>query len=80
MAEKELEKCMNEMDIKRIGDFLLEKRADWIVQKKNPPMASHIPPHPTFLKGGDGLSQNWPKGWDSIFLIRGAIEKRGGMM
>ena len=41
-AEKELEKCMNEMDNKRIGDFLLEKRADWIVWKKNPPMASHM--------------------------------------
>ena len=41
-AEKELEKWMNEMDNKRIGDFLLEKRADWIVWKKNPPMASHM--------------------------------------
>ena len=41
-AEKELEKCMNEMDNKRIGDFLLEKRADWIVWRKNPPMESHI--------------------------------------
>ena len=41
-AEKELEKCMNEMDNKRIGDFLLEKRADWIVRKKNPPMASRM--------------------------------------
>ena len=31
--------------------------------------------------GGDGLSQNWPKGGDSIFfLIRGGIEKRGGMV
>ena len=27
-AEKELKKCMNEMDNKRVGDFLLEKRAD----------------------------------------------------
>ena len=33
---------MNEMDNKRIGDFLLEKRADWIVWKKNPTMESHI--------------------------------------
>ena len=33
---------MNEMDNKRIGDFLLKKRADWIVWKKNPPMASHM--------------------------------------
>ena len=33
---------MNEVDNKRIGDFLLEKRADWIVWKKNPPMASHM--------------------------------------
>ena len=41
-AEKELEKCMNEMDNKRIGDFLLEKRADWIVWKKNPPMSSYM--------------------------------------
>ena len=41
-TEKELEKCMNEMDNKRIGDFLLEKRADWIVWKRNPPMASHM--------------------------------------
>ena len=41
-AEKELEKCMNEMDNKRIGDLLPEKRADWIVWKKNPPMASHM--------------------------------------
>ena len=40
--EKELKKCMNEMDNKRIGDFLLEKSADWIVWKKNPPMASHM--------------------------------------
>ena len=29
-AEKEQEKCINEMVKKRIGDFLLEKRADWI--------------------------------------------------
>ena len=29
-AENKLEKCMNEMDNKKIGDFLLEKRADWI--------------------------------------------------
>ena len=41
-AEKELEKCMNKMDNKTIGDFLLEKRADWIVWKKNQPMASHM--------------------------------------
>ena len=41
-AEKELEKCMNEMDNKRIKDFLLEKRADWIVWKKNPSIASHM--------------------------------------
>ena len=33
---------MNEMDNKRIKDFLLEKRADWIVWKKNPPIASHM--------------------------------------
>ena len=33
---------MNEMDNMRIRDFLLEKRADWIVWKKNPPMASHM--------------------------------------
>ena len=30
-AEKELKKCLNEMNNKRIGDFLLEKRADCIV-------------------------------------------------
>ena len=41
-AEKELKKCMNEMDNKRIGDFLLEKRADGTVWKKNPSMASHV--------------------------------------
>ena len=41
-AEKELEEWMNEMDNKRIGDFLLEKRADWIVWNKNPPMVSHM--------------------------------------
>ena len=28
--------------MKRIGDFLLEKRADWIVWKKNSPLASHM--------------------------------------
>ena len=33
---------MNEVDNKRIKDFLLEKRADWIAWKKNPPMASHM--------------------------------------
>ena len=33
---------MNEMDNKRIGDFLLEKKADWIVWKKTPPIASHF--------------------------------------
>ena len=33
---------MNEMDNMRIRDFLLEKRADWIVWKKNPPMVSHM--------------------------------------
>ena len=33
---------MNSIGNKRIGDFLLEKRADWIVEKKNPPMASHM--------------------------------------
>ena len=33
---------MNEMDNKRIGDFLLEKKADWIVWKKTPPIASHL--------------------------------------
>ena len=32
---------MNEMANKRIRDFLLGKRADWIVWKKNPPMTSH---------------------------------------
>ena len=41
-AEKELEKRMNEMDNKRIGNFLLEKGADWTVWKKHPPMASHM--------------------------------------
>ena len=35
-AEKELEKCMYEMDNKQIRDFVLEKRADWIAWKKNP--------------------------------------------
>ena len=34
-AEKELEKGMNEIGNKRIGDFLLEKRADSIAWKKN---------------------------------------------
>ena len=33
---------MNEMDNKRIGDFLLEKKADWLVWKKTPPIASHF--------------------------------------
>ena len=33
---------MNEMDNKRIGDFMLEERSDWIVWKKNPHMASHM--------------------------------------
>ena len=33
---------MNEMDNKRIKDFLLEKRADWIVWERNPPIASHM--------------------------------------
>ena len=28
------------MDNKWIGDFLLEKRADWILWKENQPMAS----------------------------------------
>ena len=41
-AEKELKKCMNEVENKRIGDFLLRKRADCIVWKKNPSMASHM--------------------------------------
>ena len=33
--------------------------------------------------GGDGLSQNWPKrgGFNFFFfVIRGGIEKRGGMV
>ena len=40
-AEKKLE-CMNEMDNKKIGYFLPEKRTDWIVWMKNPTMASHM--------------------------------------
>ena len=40
--EKELEKYMNEMYNKRIRDCLLEKRAGWIVWKKNSPKASHM--------------------------------------
>ena len=34
-VEKELEKGMNEIGNKRIGDFLLEKRADSVAWKKN---------------------------------------------
>ena len=33
---------MNEMDNKRIRDCLLEKRAGWIVWKKNSPKPSHM--------------------------------------
>ena len=41
-AEKELKNCMNERDTKKIGNFMLEKRADWIAWKKNSPTASHM--------------------------------------
>ena len=78
MAEKELEKCMNEMDIKRIGDFLLEKRADWIVQKKNPPMASHIPPPPPhFFKGGGWTFSKLAKRMGFNFFNKGSDRKKG---
>ena len=42
---------------------------------------SSNPPPPLF-KGGNRLSQNWPKGvgFNFLFLIRGGIEKRGGMV
>ena len=33
---------MNEMGNKRSGGFLLEKRADWIMWKKNPLVASNV--------------------------------------
>ena len=41
-TENELENRMNEMGNKRIGNFLLDKGADWTVWKKNPAMASHM--------------------------------------
>ena len=41
-TEKELEKCLNELNNKRIRDFLQEKRVDWIAWKKSPPMAGHM--------------------------------------
>ena len=41
-AEKELQKCLEEMDDSKVHEFLLSEGCDWISWKKNPPSASHM--------------------------------------
>ena len=41
-AETELRKGWDEMDHKKVSDFLLSKRCDWIAWERNPPCASHM--------------------------------------
>ena len=41
-AERELAKSSEEMDHRKIKHFMLNQKTDWIVWKRNPPMASHM--------------------------------------
>ena len=41
-AKNELVKAFNEMDQKKITQFLLNLGTDWLVWKRNPPAASHM--------------------------------------
>ena len=41
-AERELEKSMEETNHSKIQRFMLNRNADWIVRKRNPPLASHM--------------------------------------
>ena len=41
-AERKLAKSSEEMDHRKIKHFMLNQKTDWIVWKRNPPMASHM--------------------------------------
>ena len=41
-AEAELRKGWDEMDHRKVSDFLLSKKCDWISWERNPPCASHM--------------------------------------
>ena len=41
-AERELAKCWKEVNQKKVGEFMLQKSADWIQWKRNPPLASYM--------------------------------------
>ena len=41
-AETELTKSMEQMNHSKIQRFMLNQNADWIVWKRNPPLASHM--------------------------------------
>ena len=40
--ERELAKCLKEVNQKKVGEFMLQNSADWIQWKRNPPLASHM--------------------------------------
>ena len=41
-AERELAKSFEEMDHRKIKRFMFNQKTEWIVWKRNPPMASHV--------------------------------------
>ena len=41
-ASAELIRSFQEMDHKKIGDFLEENGGDWMVRKRNPPLTSNM--------------------------------------
>ena len=41
-AANEWKKAFKEMDQSKIGDFLLSHSCDWIIWRRNPPLASHM--------------------------------------
>ena len=40
--ERELAKCWKEVNQKKVGEFMLQNSADWILWKRDPPLASDI--------------------------------------
>ena len=41
-AESEMKRGLEEMDHKKVKDFLLKEQCNYILWKKNPPRASHM--------------------------------------
>ena len=41
-AERELAKCLKEVNQKTVGEFMLQNSADWVQCKRNPPLASRM--------------------------------------